>query len=241
MRQLLELRSHAHQADGLRQLRCPADGLRSGRTPARWTTAASAHSASRRAVTNGLPSRSPPIQRPAAGSAPRSIGILRPLCLQARLRCRVQPRHLAQEGVPIIGQPVLDLVAAPSSRSSRRMRVCHSVRIDAAQILFARPHAPPASGCRRSRSASRRAISSWQSRMLLRCTSVGCAVSTGRDQRIAEKTPRPSAGANPGLALRAPAPAQLPSLRPASRRSDARADGDCDAGPRRCWRAGRSR
>ena len=58
------------------------------------------------------------------------------------------------------------------------MRVCHSVAMRALQQLQCwRARSFGVSG--RSRSASRRAMSCSASRMLLRCTSVGWAVSTG--------------------------------------------------------------
>src|SRR5450830_1401916 len=57
------------------------------------------------------------------------------------------------------------------------MRVCHSVAMRARSSSVLSRNSFGVSGL--SRSASRRAISRSASRMLLRCTSVGCAVSTG--------------------------------------------------------------
>ena len=66
------------------------------------------------AVTNGLPSRSPPIQLPirrndaSSSRAPRVASCV--FGLQPVLQRAVQPRHLVQEGVVVERQAVGDLV-----------------------------------------------------------------------------------------------------------------------------------
>jgi hypothetical protein len=91
------------------------------------------------------------------------------------------------------------------------MRVCH-------RRSTARRSASSCSACSsgessvRSRSSSRRAIFHWQSRMLLRCTSVGCAVSTGTHLGAGKEAGESAHGRRCRPSARGPAPcARLPS------------------------------
>ena len=73
------------------------------------------------------------------------------------------------------------------SLTSRSMRVCHRISTARRRASSFSASSSGVSGAR-SRSSSRRAIFHWQSRMLLRCTSVGCAVSTGAMSARAKKS-----------------------------------------------------
>ena len=125
-------------------------------------------------------------------SRPRAaVALVEPVFQRA-----MQPRHLAQEGVVVERQ---DRSATSSSTVSlvRRSRlVCHSVST-ARRNCSSLASTSSAVSWTRSRRSSRSAISISRSIVLLRRTSVGCAVSTGLTNAL-PKNCRKSADADAG-------------------------------------------
>ena len=130
------------------------------------------------ALTLGLPSRSPPIHWPMRRRSHR------PVCRAQFAFQAVQMREFAERGF-VIAQRVFDLVGHGQFAVKRSRRVRHSwdtrARSCASLAASARRQCVAGSSgalaCRRARPAA--GDGAPASRMLLRCTSVGWAVSTG--------------------------------------------------------------
>ena len=105
----------------------------------------------------------------------------------------IEPRQLDEEGVVVIGEPVSDLVDHPQPGAAQEIGLPQGQDRAAQRQLRWPPVRPGSSGCR-SRSASSSATSISRSIMLLRRTSVGCAVSTGTTIAAAKKSARRSGG-----------------------------------------------
>ena len=150
----------------------------------------------------------------------------------------VEARQLAQEGVVVIREAVRHLVdhLEPGAAQDAGLPEGQDRR-------GARPprSPPPPPGVRRMRSRSARSCATSISRSMVqrRRTSVGCAVSTGDDQRRAEEGRELGPG-EPGLRGRGRAPRPWCPRAAPSRRGHGRGSGACGAGPRRCWRGARS-
>ena len=128
----------------------------------------------------------------------------------ARPRARRTARGTSGRNVCSKNERPFATSSSTSSFSSRSMRVCHSAstarRIDSSLA---------ASSCGvsrvRSRACSSRSSCISRSRTLLRCTSVGCAVSTGTTSAVAEEAGQRVAASMPAAAIRSSARARLPS------------------------------
>ena len=184
------------------------------------------------AVTNGLPSRSPPIQLPILRNDASSP------CAR-RLPCSAGPPARNAAAAPRAGRcnrRTTSPLATSSSTVSlvRRSRlVCHSVSTSRRNCSSLASISSGVSWTRSRRSSSA-AISISRSIVLLRRTSVGCAVRTGPTSALPEELAQ-IGGAEAGLA------GMRQRLRQRARRrrsagGAARASGGCCSGPRRCWR-----
>ena len=95
------------------------------------------------AVTNGLPSRSPPIQLPIFRKDASSPRVLAILLVEPVLQHAMQPRHLVQEGVVVERKAVGDLVEHGELGTAQQIGLPQRQHL-AAQLLVARPQIRPA-------------------------------------------------------------------------------------------------
>ena len=89
------------------------------------------------AVTNGLPSRSPPIQLPILRNDASSPRVAAVALVQPVLQRAMQPRHLVQEGVVVERKPVGDLVEHGELGTAQQIGLPQRQH-RAAQLLVAR-------------------------------------------------------------------------------------------------------
>ena len=188
------------------------------------------------AVTNGLPSRSPPIQLPILRKDASSSGRAALLLVQPVLERAMQPRHLVQEGVVVERQPVGDLVEHGELGPAQQIGLPQRQHL-AAQLLVA------------GLDLFRRQLDAFapveQRRDLHLAVHRALAADFGRmrgqhraDQGVLEEAAqigRAEAGRarmGQGLGQRAR------PRRAAGGRG--RASGGCCSGPRRCWRDARN-
>jgi hypothetical protein len=143
----------------------------------------------------------------------------------------VDARQFAQEGVVVEGQPLITS-SPPTARAAQHAGL--------PQRVMVRRTASSCSASSSGRQAQAVALveqsgdlhAGWL-RMLLRCTSVGCAVSTGTTSASRKKPSISSAGTWASSAF-CRALASVPSRVADRRRWRVRGRGGCGAGPRRC-------
>ena len=204
-----------------------------GRGPSRASRRVAARSTS--AVTNGLPSRSPPIHEPIRTARVASTAIA-PALGDEPLEVALQRRDDLEQAGAVVAQRLVDLVGDAQLRHAQHGRLPQREHEHAEVVV-------ELGAVRRARigvgagGRARRATSPRTSSTVWRRTSVGWAVITGHDEQVVDEARGSGRPSTPAATRWSSVASTLPSCGPRAVARGGSGGAARGARPRPCWRA----